>query len=231
MSATLSWPDILLRLACAFIAGALIGLDRGEHAHPAGLRTTILIAMAATVAMVEANWLIVHMPDTHNSIVRLDMMRLPLGILTGVGFIGAGAILRRGETVRGVTTAATMWLATVVGLCFGGGQIGLGGVATAIALATLWIMKYAENAIVIGRRGTIAVSFSAGGLRQVELVHLLAARGFTLRSQRVEAGPEGAIRVTCNGRYRGAYPDWSSELVCALVARPDVSHVEWADSD
>jgi hypothetical protein len=105
----LSWPDILLRLACAFIAGALIGLDRGEHAHPAGLRTTILIAVAAAVAMVEANWLIVHMPDTHVSIVRLDMMRLPLGILSGVGFIGAGAILRRGEIVRGVTTAATIW--------------------------------------------------------------------------------------------------------------------------
>ena len=50
-------------------------------------------------------------------------MRLPLGILSGVGFIGAGAILRRGDTVRGVTTAATIWLVTVVGRCFGGGQL------------------------------------------------------------------------------------------------------------
>jgi hypothetical protein len=98
-------------------------------------------------------------------------------------------------------------------------------------LATLWIIKYAEGAIVTGRRGTIAVSFSAGGLHPVDLLHLLAARGFTLRSQRVEVGRDSGIRVTCNGRYRGAYPDWSSELVRELAARPDVSHVEWADSD
>jgi putative Mg2+ transporter-C (MgtC) family protein len=67
--------------------------------------------------------LTIHSVDTHNSIVRLDIMRLPLGILSGVGFIGAGAILRRGDTVRGVTTAATIWLVTVVGRCFGGGQL------------------------------------------------------------------------------------------------------------
>ena len=58
--------------------------------------------------MIEANWLVVHTTDTQISILRLDMMRLPLGILSGIGFIGAGAILRRGEMVRGLTTAATL---------------------------------------------------------------------------------------------------------------------------
>lgn len=231
MSATLSWSDILLRLACAFIAGVLIGLDRGEHAHPAGLRTTILIAVAAAVAMIQANWLVVHMADTHVSIVRLDMMRLPLGILSGVGFIGAGAILRRGEIVRGITTAATIWLATVIGLCFGGGQIGLGATASAIALATLWIMKYVEETIVIDRRGTIAVTFSTAGLHQAALIRLLVAHGFKMRSHRVEVARDGATRVTCTGRYKGAYPDWSSALLRELTARSDVCRVEWRDSD
>ncbi|HEY3845738.1 MAG TPA: MgtC/SapB family protein [Acetobacteraceae bacterium] len=231
MSATLSWPDILLRLACTAIAGALIGLDRGEHAHPAGLRTTILIAVAAAMAMIQANWLVVHMADTHVSVVRLDMMRLPLGILSGVGFIGAGAILRRGEIVRGITTAATIWLTTVIGLCFGGGQIGLGAIATAIALATLWIMKYVEESIVVGRRGTIAVTFSTAGLEQAVLGHLLAAHGFKMRSHRVEVTRDGAMRYTCSGRYRGAYPDWSFALIRELAARSDVCRVEWRDSD
>ena len=144
MSATLSWPDIILRLALAVGAGSLIGLDRGEHAQPAGLRTTVLISVAAAIAMIEANWLLVHTPDTHVSIVRLDLMRLPLGILSGIGFIGAGAILRRDDMVRGVTTAATIWLVTVIGLCFGGGQIGLGVAGTVIAIATLWLLKYVE---------------------------------------------------------------------------------------
>ena len=96
--------------------------------------------------MIQANWLVVHTTDTQISILRLDMMRLPLGILSGIGFIGAGAILRRGEMVRGLTTAATLWLVTVIGLCFGGGQTLLGVTATIIALATLWLMKYVEAA-------------------------------------------------------------------------------------
>jgi putative Mg2+ transporter-C (MgtC) family protein len=232
MTTTLSWPDVLLRLACSVIAGALIGLDRGEHAHPAGLRTTILIAVAATVAMIQANWLVAYMPDTHVSILRLDMMRLPLGILSGVGFIGAGVILRRGEVIRGVTTAATIWVVTVIGLCFGGGQIGVGAIATAIALATLWVIKYAEAAVVTGRRGTIVVGFSsAGGSQQAELFGLLSTHGFEMRSHRIECGRDGAMRVACSGRYRGAYPDWSSALVREVAARPDVCQVEWHDSD
>jgi putative Mg2+ transporter-C (MgtC) family protein len=152
MSATLSWSEILVRLALTVFAGFLIGLDRSEHAHPVGMRTTILISVAAAKAMTEANWLVVHTQDRPVSILRLDMMRLPLGILSGVRFIGAGDILRRGELVRGVTTAATIWVATVIGLCFGGGQIGLGIAGTGIALATLWLLKYIETTIAIGRR-------------------------------------------------------------------------------
>ena len=64
MTPTLSWADVLFRLALGFTAGFLVGLDRGEHAHPAGLRTTILVSVAATVAMIEANWLLVQYVDT-----------------------------------------------------------------------------------------------------------------------------------------------------------------------
>jgi putative Mg2+ transporter-C (MgtC) family protein len=230
MSATLSWPDIALRMVLALAAGALIGLDRGEHAHPVGLRTTVLITTAAALAMIQANWLVVHTTDTHVSILRLDMMRLPLGILSGVGFIGAGAILRRGEIVRGITTAATIWVATVIGLCLGGGQIGLGIVGTAIALITLWGLKYAEAAFVTERRGTIIVAFAAGGLHEQALFDLLSARGFKMRSHRIELTHDGAGQIICGGRYQGAYPDWSSTVIHELAARPDVIRVEWRDA-
>ena len=112
--------------------------------------------------MIQANWLIVHTPDIHVSILRLDMMRLPLGILSGIGFIGAGAILRRGDIVRGITTAASIWVMTVIGLCFGGGQIGIGATATVIAFTTLWLLKSLEHVLVTGRRGTITVTASTG---------------------------------------------------------------------
>jgi putative Mg2+ transporter-C (MgtC) family protein len=231
MTATLSWTDIAIRLALTVAAGILIGLDRGMHAHRAGLRTTVLVAVAAAVAMIQANWLVVHMPDLQVSTVRLDMMRLPLGILSGIGFIGGGAILRRGDLVLGVTTAATIWLMTVIGLCFGGGQLGLGAIATAIALATLWLMQYAEAVIVTGRRGTIAVTFSTAGWHEPAVFALLAERGFKLRSRSVELTPDATTRVTCSGRYKGAYPDWSSALVRMLAATPGVSRVEWRDID
>ena len=81
---------------------------------------------------------------TSDSFVVLDLMRLPLGILTGVGFIGGGAILRRGDDVHGLTTAATLWFVTVVGLCFGGGKIGLGVAGAVLGLLTLRALKLLE---------------------------------------------------------------------------------------
>src|SRR5204862_444155 len=121
-----TWPDLALRLALTILAGGLIGISRSEYGRPAGLRTTILVCLAASLSMMEVNLLMATTGKSHDSFIQLDMMRLPLGILTGMGFIGAGAILRRGEMVHGVTTAATLWLVTVLGLCFGSGQIALG---------------------------------------------------------------------------------------------------------
>jgi putative Mg2+ transporter-C (MgtC) family protein len=77
----------------------------------------------------------------------MDLMRLPLGILTGVGFIGGGAILRKGDLITGVTTAATLWLMTVIGLCLGGGQLLLGTAATILAVLTLRTLKRVEGVI------------------------------------------------------------------------------------
>jgi putative Mg2+ transporter-C (MgtC) family protein len=231
MSETLLWSDIGLRLCFSIAAGMLIGLDRSVHAHPAGLRTTVLISLAATVAMIQANWLVVHMSDTHISIVRLDMMRLPLGILSGIGFIGAGAIIRRGDVVRGITTAATIWLVTVVGLCFGGGQIGLGAAATAIGYATLWILKHIEGGILTGRRGTIAITVAGEFRDEAALCALLTKHGFQMRSRRVELVPGARMQLVCNGRYKGPYPGWSQGLLRELALQSGVSVVEWRDTD
>src|ERR1700758_4582422 len=137
MPTTLAWGDVALRLALTVVAGALIGFDRGEHGRPAGLRTTILVCLAAAFAMLLANALLPTSGKTERSFATFDVMRLPLGILTGMGFIGAGTILRRGDLIIGVTTAATLWFVTVIGLCFGGGQIGLGLVGLGLAIAAL----------------------------------------------------------------------------------------------
>lgn len=142
-----SWQDIALRLALTMVASALIGLDRGARGHAAGLRTTILVGLAAALAMVQANVLLPVDGKTPGSFGVMDLMRMPLGILTGVGFIGGGAILKRGDIVRGVTTAATLWVTTVIGLCFGGGQLGIGVSGTVLALVTLFVLDWFDRRI------------------------------------------------------------------------------------
>src|SRR6185312_17425482 len=134
----ISWSEIALRLLLTVIAGVLIGYDRSEHGKAAGMRTTLLVCLAASVAMIQVNLLLPTAGRTPDSFITNDLMRLPLGILTGVGFIGGGVILRRGDVVVGVTTAATLWMMTVIGLCLGGGQLALGVAATALALLALW---------------------------------------------------------------------------------------------
>src|ERR1700685_218208 len=92
-----SWQDICVRLALTMIAGAIIGFNRGARGHAAGFRTTILVGLAASVAMIQANILLSLVGRTPESFAEMDLMRLPLGILTG-----GGAILRRGDFVWGV---------------------------------------------------------------------------------------------------------------------------------
>jgi putative Mg2+ transporter-C (MgtC) family protein len=139
-----TWSDIALRLLLTMVAGAVIGFNRGAKGQAVGLRTTILVGLAASVAMIQANVLLSVAGKTSDSFVEMDLMRLPLGILTGVGFIGGGAILKRDNLVRGVTTASTLWVMTVIGLCLGGGQIGLGSAATVLSVLTLWTLKWLD---------------------------------------------------------------------------------------
>jgi len=137
-----------------------MGFNRGARGHAAGLRTTILVTLAASLAMIQMNILLPVDGKTSGSFAVMDLMRLPLGILTGVGFIGGGAILKKGGSITGVTTASTLWLATVIGLCFGGGQLGVGIIGTALGMLTLWAMQWIDIRI---RREHHAVLIVATG--------------------------------------------------------------------
>ena len=139
------WPEIALRLFLTVIAGSILGAERSKSGHPAGLRTTLLVMLAASISMIQMNLLLQTNGKPPNSYAVMDLMRLPLGILTGVGFIGAGAIVRKDEMVLGITTAATLWFATVVGLCLGGGQVVLGCVATILGFLILWALRFGEQ--------------------------------------------------------------------------------------
>lgn len=158
MPLTLTAGDFALRLGLSAIAGALIGINRGEHGRPAGLRTTMLVCLAAAGAMLEANFLLSTTGKAANSFVSFDVMRLPLGILTGMGFIGSGAIVKRPDLVHGVTTAATLWIVTVVGLCLGGGQIALGIALAALTLVYIAVAETSGGLLAAGPVGDLRLN-------------------------------------------------------------------------
>lgn len=172
MPLNLEWPDIAIRLLCTILAAGFIGFNRGEHGRPAGLRTTILVALAACLAMIQVNILLPTAGRPANSFVMNDLMRLPLGILSGMGFIGAGAIVRRDNFVVGLTTAATLWFVTVLGLCFGGGQIALGAVGAVIGIIVLAGLKIAEDRMKRDRDGTLSLLITPSGPDEKEFVPL-----------------------------------------------------------
>lgn len=175
------WGEIALRLFLTVVAGGIIGLDRGTRGHAAGLRTSILVCLAASVAMIQANLLLPVSGKTAASFGVMDLMRLPLGILTGVGFIGAGTILRRGDLVTGVTTAATLWVLTVIGLCFGGGQLVLGIAATVLSVITITGLQWLDVRIPRRQRAILILESPATAAAILAVTELIATRGYLAR--------------------------------------------------
>lgn len=181
-----TWSDIAVRLALTMIAGVIIGFNREERGRAAGFRTTILVGLAASVAMVQTNILLPMSGKTPASFAVMDLMRLPLGILTGVGFIGGGAILKKGRLITGVTTAATLWMMTVIGLCLGGGQIILGTAATVLAAITLWVLRWIDTAIPHERTAVLTLETAPECDILHEIPGRLAAVGYRSKFQKQE---------------------------------------------
>ncbi|MCJ2138134.1 MgtC/SapB family protein [Methylobacterium sp. J-026] len=219
----------LIRLALSFGAAALLGWNREELGHPAGLRTHVLICVAACTAMQLGNWLLVETGETGNGLFKLDLMRLAQGVLAGIGFIGAGTILKQGNIVRGVTTAATVWLVTVIGLCFGAGAWRLGLCATGATLATLQGLGWVERALRQRSYGTMTVAFDPRTTSHATLLKVLAGAGLGIRSRVLEADAEAAS-LRCIGAYRGREAAaWSLGLVERLRGLPGVGRVTWEE--
>lgn len=130
----MSEMDILVRLGVALLCGAAIGLEREISKHPAGLRTFAIVSLASALAMI----LQLHLCDTVAvDGIRADAGRIAGQVITGIGFIGAGLIMRNKDNVQGLTTAACIFLAAVIGLAVGAGMIITGIATTAAVLIVL----------------------------------------------------------------------------------------------
>jgi len=229
MQLYLHWTDIALRLGLTVLASIVIGYNRSEHGKAAGMRTTLLVCLAASVAMIQVNLLLPLAGRSSDSFVMNDLMRLPLGILTGVGFIGAGAILRRDNIVIGVTTAATLWLVTVIGLCLGGGQLGLGIATTLLGVLALWGLKFWEDRMPREHSARLSLELDAsGGIDDQEVRRRLSAAGLVIVATRV-AVDHGTFReLVYEVRGIGKWShDELPQALGVLASRPGIARLKW----
>jgi putative Mg2+ transporter-C (MgtC) family protein len=133
--------QIIVRIIVAAVLGGLIGLERDVHGRDAGLRTHLLVSMGAAVFMVLSGFV----ADAAWGGTVADPGRIAAQIVTGIGFLGAGVIIKEGINVRGLTTAACLWTAAAIGMACGAGYFVIAGVTTAIALFSLVVLKQLES--------------------------------------------------------------------------------------
>lgn len=134
----MEFQTIIIRLVVSIVIGGLVGLERELEHKPAGLRTIMLVCLGSTIFMLIGFEL---------SEFGSDLGRIVAGVVTGVGFLGAGAIIRARGEVYGLTTAATIWLASGLGLAIGAGQYILVAIATILVLIVLRILGIVEKAL------------------------------------------------------------------------------------
>jgi putative Mg2+ transporter-C (MgtC) family protein len=231
MTSELHWPELAIRLLLSILAGGLLGAERSRSGHPAGLRTTLLVTLAASIAMIQMNLLIQTNGKPHDSYAVMDLMRLPLGILTGVGFIGAGAIVRKGEMVLGITTAATMWFATVVGLCLGGGQMVLGATATILGFLVLWALRFGEQRLETIQKATISIVSEGDDVSAQSVASFLHCDQIHIKSSsaRYDAA-EHRNRFQFEIRWRREDPAKIPNVIERLRQLPGVLSCEWSST-
>lgn len=135
--------QIILRLALSVFLSGLIGLERQLHRRTAGLRTHILVCLGSCLIMLTSLYVF----DIYKDKAALDPARIAAGVITGIGFLGAGTIIREREGVKGLTTAASLWVVAGIGLAVGVGFYKAGILTAVLALITLFFLRYLEGRI------------------------------------------------------------------------------------
>ena len=172
--------ELAIRLLVAAALGAAIGFEREIHAHPAGMRTHLLVSEGSAIFTVLSIYGFVGvLPSGEGS--PPDPTRIAAQIVSGIGFLGAGAILKSGTSIRGLTTAASLWATAAVGVAVGAGEYAVGAVGTAIVLFSLWpLNRVADRIRTVGRPDSVRMRL------QVASLESLGSITRQLSSQRIE---------------------------------------------
>ena len=145
--------ELLLRILVGTVLGGAIGYERDLHGRPAGLRTHALVALASATFMVVSTRFIYFQNYAHGDLIEVDASRIAASVVSGIGFLGGGAILRDGITIKGLTTAAGLWLVAAIGMAAGGGMYVESVFVTLLGLMTLTVLRrFEDRGVLISRR-------------------------------------------------------------------------------
>jgi putative Mg2+ transporter-C (MgtC) family protein len=224
---SLTWGQILLRLAVAAALGGAIGLERELREREAGFRTHMLVSVGSALFTLVSAYGFHDFLVKGGAEVRTDPTRIAAQIVTGIGFLGAGAIIRQGFSVRGLTTAATLWVVAAIGLSSGAGYYWAAVLTTAIALILLEPLRIASHLFTSRFRpetnrllAQLPVGASPGGL--VTGVERLGGRLLSL-----EVSQEADRRTVVLDVALPPHAD-APRIIADLAELDDVLEIRWA---
>jgi putative Mg2+ transporter-C (MgtC) family protein len=223
----LGWPEALLRVSLAAVLGGVLGLERELREREAGLRTHLLVAVGSALFTIVSAYGFHEFLNSGASVVRADPTRIAAQIVTGIGFLGAGAIIRQGLSIRGLTTAATLWVVAAIGLASGAGYYAGAVITTVVALIALWPLRAIAFRVVSRFRGE-------SGLLLVQLpvgespANVIDAVDREAKIEGIELGQE-ADRRNLELRVELGPSQRPHDLVANLADVEGVLEVRWAE--
>ena len=163
------------RIAIGGALGGVIGYERDRHRRHVGLRTHLIVAMTAATFMVISSQFVYAQHYVAGDLVAVDTSRIAASVVSGIGFLAGGAILRTGLTIQGLTTAAALWLVTAIGMCAGAGMFVESAAVTVLGILALTVLRRFEDKNVVRRR--VLVVLGEGGSRIDEIVLVIQRLG------------------------------------------------------
>jgi putative Mg2+ transporter-C (MgtC) family protein len=173
--------EIIIRLFLGAVIGGIIGFEREVHGRAAGFRTQLIVCVAAVLIMIVSENYYHYLHNLDDSL-RIDPARISAGALIGIGFLGAGVIIKSGFAVRGLTTAASIWIVSAIGLAIGGGLYLEAIVTALITILALMVLRGLEKKINTLRFKNIIISSSASENVEEQALAMFAENGFHVHS-------------------------------------------------
>lgn len=231
---TIYWHSLLdsvslLKLALAVLFGGVIGAERELRGRPAGLRTMSLVCMGSTLVVMAATQLPPMLVGAASAAaLRLDPGRITAGVLTGIGFLGGGVILRLSDVIRGVTTAAAIWFVAALGIVIGQGYFGLALTATGFGMVVLWFFQYLERPLHGQIYPTVHLLVAADRVgTALPAARELLAR-YNMRVMDLKAAADNSSGITELHLFVRTQQHFQAhEVVAALAALDGVQHARW----